>query len=166
MEEIIASISRLIAEDKAIEERPRAAFDNRDDILDLTEAIVEDGSVRRLVPQGQRPLAGSETASSAARIEPEPPRAASAPDHGPDRLVSAATAQAAASAFSRLGEAARQSGGVAAVPHAASARTLDDIVRESLRPLLRAWLDEHLPTLVERLVREEIARLSDAAGPR
>ncbi len=37
-------------------------------------------------------------------------------------------------------------------------RTLEDIVRELLRPLLGAWLDQQLPTLVETLVRAEIAR--------
>ena len=38
-------------------------------------------------------------------------------------------------------------------------RTLEAIVREMLRPLLQAWLDGHLPGIVERLVREEIARV-------
>jgi hypothetical protein len=36
---------------------------------------------------------------------------------------------------------------------------LDELVRETLRPLLQAWLDEHLPDLVERLVRAEIVRM-------
>jgi cell pole-organizing protein PopZ len=38
-------------------------------------------------------------------------------------------------------------------------RTLEDMVRELLRPHLKEWLDAHLPQLVERLVRDEIARL-------
>jgi cell pole-organizing protein PopZ len=37
--------------------------------------------------------------------------------------------------------------------------TLEDIVREEMRPLLKAWLDSNLPPLVERLVRAEIERL-------
>jgi cell pole-organizing protein PopZ len=37
--------------------------------------------------------------------------------------------------------------------------TLEDVVREELRPLLKAWLDTHLPPLVERIVREEIERV-------
>lgn len=37
--------------------------------------------------------------------------------------------------------------------------TLEDLVREELRPLLKAWLDTHLPPLVERLVRAEIERV-------
>ena len=40
------------------------------------------------------------------------------------------------------------------------ARTLEDLVREMLRPMLRTWLDTNLPPLVERLVREEIERVA------
>src|SRR5947208_4780893 len=39
-------------------------------------------------------------------------------------------------------------------------RTLEDLTREMLRPMLKVWLDENLPTLVERLVRAEIGRVS------
>ena len=41
-----------------------------------------------------------------------------------------------------------------------NAKTLEDLVKEMLRPLLKAWLDDNLPTLVERLVRAEIERVS------
>ena len=45
-------------------------------------------------------------------------------------------------------------------------RTLEQIVRDTLHPLLRAWLEEHLPAIVERLVREEIQRVVRDAGLR
>ena len=41
-----------------------------------------------------------------------------------------------------------------------NASTLEDLVREMLRPMLKSWLDDNLPSLVERLVRAEIARAS------
>ena len=41
-----------------------------------------------------------------------------------------------------------------------NATTLEDLVREMLRPLLKTWLDDNLPGLVERLVRMEIERVS------
>lgn len=41
-----------------------------------------------------------------------------------------------------------------------NSRTLDDLVREMLRPMLKAWLDDNLPNMVERLVRAEIERVS------
>jgi uncharacterized protein len=71
----------------------------------------------------------------------------------PEDLLSSEAASAASSAFNRLAEAmvARSSGGE---------RNVDEITREILRPLLKTWLDENLPGLVERLVREEIERVA------
>ena len=43
--------------------------------------------------------------------------------------------------------------------------TIEDIVREELRPMLKAWLDTNLPPLVERLVRAEIERVVGRAAP-
>lgn len=41
--------------------------------------------------------------------------------------------------------------------------TIEDLVREGIRPLLKSWVDVHLPPLVERLVRAEIERISGRA---
>jgi cell pole-organizing protein PopZ len=41
-----------------------------------------------------------------------------------------------------------------------NARTLEDLVREMLRPLLKSWLDDNLPSMVERIVKAEIERVS------
>ena len=43
---------------------------------------------------------------------------------------------------------------------AQNARTLEDLVTEMLSPMLKGWLDDNLPSLVERLVKEEIDRVS------
>jgi len=43
-------------------------------------------------------------------------------------------------------------------------RTLEDLVREMLKPMLKAWLDDNLPNMVERLVRAEIERVSRGRG--
>jgi cell pole-organizing protein PopZ len=53
---------------------------------------------------------------------------------------------------------------LAAAIDGAERRSLDEIAEGMLRPMLRDWLDDNLPTLVERLVREEIERV--ARGPR
>ena len=166
MEEIIASISRLIADDKAVDDRLRPGFGDKDDILDLTDAIDEDGSARRVVP-APGVAAAAEATASGARIEPEPPGVSPGTvARDGERIISGTTAEATAAAFSRLGEAPRPPRGESEKPSSGGARTLEEIARESLRPLLQAWLDEHLPALVERLVREEIARVSGAAGLR
>jgi cell pole-organizing protein PopZ len=38
--------------------------------------------------------------------------------------------------------------------------TLEDVVREALRPMLKSWLDENLPRVVERMVEAEIERVT------
>jgi uncharacterized protein len=38
--------------------------------------------------------------------------------------------------------------------------TLEDVVRETLRPMLKSWLDENLPDVVERMVEAEIERVT------
>ncbi len=42
----------------------------------------------------------------------------------------------------------------------APGRSLEDVVAEMLRPMLREWMDSHLPNIVERLVRTEIERVA------
>lgn len=59
---------------------------------------------------------------------------------------------------------ARSFGELAAAVDGQQRRSLDEMAEEMLRPMLREWLDDNLPTLVERLVREEIERV--ARGPR
>lgn len=59
---------------------------------------------------------------------------------------------------------ARSFGDLAAVLSASQHRSLDEIAEDMLRPMLSDWLDDNLPKLVERLVREEIERV--ARGPR
>ncbi len=65
-------------------------------------------------------------------------------------LLSRATSAAVDSAFNTLAQTVLVQ----------NARTLEDLVREMLRPMLKAWLDENLPGMVERLVRAEIERVS------
>ena len=45
-----------------------------------------------------------------------------------------------------------------------NSQTLDDLVREMLRPILKVWLDDNLPGMVERLVRTEIERVTSPRG--
>jgi cell pole-organizing protein PopZ len=42
--------------------------------------------------------------------------------------------------------------------------TLEDVVRDTLRPMLKSWLDENLPSVVERMVQEEIERVTRKRG--
>jgi cell pole-organizing protein PopZ len=176
MEDIIASIGRIIAEDNRSTEAIRPVRGASGEILELTEAIEADGSVRHLAPvaapasvagAGIEPL---HAAARSERTEPDPPHmapvSATEPDRPRERLLSSATSGAAASAFAKLGAAPRERGPGGEPTIGAADRTLEEIVRDTLRPLLQAWLDDHLPGVVERLVREEIARVVGEAGLR
>jgi uncharacterized protein len=179
MEEIIASISRIITEDKTQTQPAPTIAAEKNEILELTEALNEDGSVQHIHPFDEKPMAGGEGSRSA----DEPPKAAadssaelraSQPDAetepqaeiGRERIVSAATSGAAAAAFAQLGSLPRDRPREGDLALGAADRTLEEIVRDMLRPLLEAWLNEHLPGIVERLVRQEIARVIGEAGLR
>ncbi len=92
---------------------------------------------------------------------PEPPRyeemrrAVPPPQPALDRtLISNSTSAAVDSAFNSL----------AHTVLVQNARTLEDLVREMLRPMLKSWLDDNLPSIVERIVRAEIERVSRGRG--
>jgi uncharacterized protein len=176
MEEIIASISRIITDDKRPAEPVPPVSGEKSAILELTEVVNEDGSVRRVRhdpnPPPAAPAAAVDpsVAIATARSEPGPsdPEAGiePRPELGRDRILSSATSGAAAAAFARLGSLPRERRRDGELPLGSADRTLEDMVRNMLRPMLQIWLDEHLPGIVERLVREEIARVVADAGLR
>jgi uncharacterized protein len=166
MEEILASIRRIIAEDGETAEpqgdaaadeakpaaAPAAAPSKVEDVLELTEVIEEDQPVTTPAddaapPHPEEPIF---------KIDPEP-QAAPAAVVDSERLLSNTSAAASVAALTQL--VARPRDKSAEMPLGASNRTLEDVVRELLRPLLKEWLDAQLPQLVERLVQDEIARL-------
>ncbi len=124
------------------------------DILDLTESMaapVPEPPMRVPEPAPQfRTIDGS---SDLGFDDVAERPAAPAPSHeGPDRsrLISHQTSAAVDSAFQALAQTVLVQ----------NARTLEDLVREMLRPMLKSWLDDNLPGMVERLVRAEIERVS------
>jgi len=81
-------------------------------------------------------------------VRAPPPPAQSEPS--PERLTSISTDASVSSAFNMLAHTVLSN----------NARTLEDLVKEMLKPMLKGWLDENLPALVERLVRAEIERVA------
>jgi uncharacterized protein len=220
MEEILASIRRIIADDDASKSAPRpaevpnpaarpmaspqprispeavpsalhvssepaepmapSAFDEpaeeeeSSDILDLTESmaapafepippapshpqVASAGPTPNEIPQFRKIEAFSDVAFDEAEPKPEyrpaPARneAATAVRSEPENvLLSRETSAAVDSAFNALAQTVLVQ----------NARTLEDLVREMLRPMLKSWLDDNLPGMVERLVRAEIERVA------
>ena len=68
----------------------------------------------------------------------------------PQQMLSRTTVSAVESAFNSLANTVLSN----------NARTLEDLVKEMLRPMLKSWLDDNLPGLVERIVKAEIERVS------
>jgi len=77
-----------------------------------------------------------------------PPFESSAPPA--QQILSRSTVSAVESAFNSLANTVLSN----------NARTLEDLVKEMLRPMLKSWLDDNLPGLVERIVKAEIERVS------
>ncbi|MBX9933100.1 MAG: DUF2497 domain-containing protein [Methylobacterium sp.] len=202
MEEILASIRRIIADDqnaKTEDPQPSRAsppLPENDDILDLAEVAQP---VRKPAPVQieEEPIGFRQDVApdlmdfdsisfddvpapepAAARLpepepefdavwdepltpEPPPPPPPPSrkevrqefppePDSARERLTSAMTDASVGQAFSMLSSMVLTN----------QARTLEDLVQDMLRPMLKSWLDDNLPVMVERLVRAEIERVA------
>ena len=159
MEEILASIRRIISEDEPAAEaaplapepapEPMAAEAmpvEAEEVLELTDPLPE--------PEPEPVETHGDLEIHEAEPEPEPvrmPEPVMAADVYDEPLVSDPTADQTASSFGHLARSI-------AMPKAG--RTLEDVVGEMLRPLLKAWLDEHLPTIVQAKVEEEVERIA------
>jgi uncharacterized protein len=203
MEEILASIRRIIAEDDSEKSAPRPAEATGLE-LNPDAAASSLGAARAMgdsysppLPDSPAPSIGSlsgtakaakpstvldlaepmvsptsRSAASAFDTSPPPPPPPASIDHAVANeamsgtqssgahdeegggLMSSSTSAAVDSAFNALAQ--------TVLVH--NARTLEDLVREMLRPMLKVWLDDNLPGLVERLVRAEIERVSRGRG--
>jgi len=125
-----------------------------EDVLDLTEQMEapsdeppsfqtidgESDVIFTEVPQAPEP--------SFARQQPGPSAAERS------TIMSQSTSAAVDSAFNAL----------AHTVLVQNARTLEDLVREMLRPMLKSWLDDNLPSMVERIIKSEIERVSRGRG--
>jgi cell pole-organizing protein PopZ len=178
MEEILASIRRIISEDGEAGKEPPAMppaaaapaavlppepakpAEKPAEILELTEMVSDDGKVTNLSAQAVAPPPPPAPPPSP---EPAPPAATAAA--AGEGLISATTAAAAASSLASLQAMAKEpESETPAQPRSLAlgegSLTIEDIVREELRPILQSWLDENLPGMVERLVQKEIRRIT------
>src|SRR3954453_15054291 len=168
MDEILQKIQRIIAEDEKPESAPAPTPPRSAEILTLTEAVGEGGTVRRLTPVETAPEPipmppPEPSRPQERRIEAVAP-VAEAPPPTADRVLSEATAGAAAAAFARAAAVQREKRRGDEFPRGLQARTLEDLVRELLRPILQGWLDQKLPEILERLVKAELTKALHEAG--
>jgi len=160
MEEILASIRRIISEEE------QAA--QHDDVLDLTQQ-----AEMAPAPASEDDIVFETEATIMATPEPAPapmpmpaPAPAPAPRPAPlqpaaahvviaDAIISPPAATAAAGALSRLAGTLR----ITDQP----GQTVEGVVRELLKPMLKEWLDQNLPSIVESRVEAELERIARLA---
>jgi cell pole-organizing protein PopZ len=185
MEDILSSIKRIIADGsdrpqtpKGARRRPAAVADGAPDepgpaangdeaeeesaVLELTDALGEEDSA----PPAIEPAPAMPAAiAMPAPVEPESPPAAppavqvsfgaeSPLDPG---IISDRSAQAARQSLSHLSS-------LLVRPEEGESNTLEGLVREMLNPMLKQWLDERLPEIVEVMVKKEIDRITGRLG--
>lgn len=172
MEEILASIRRIIAEDPAPSARASGSRKGGGKQRALPADPVD-------TPPAEHPAGSFEAHLEAARedleIPPAPDTGAAnpapegaeameedevleltqianaAPPTDDSGILSATAALAAAERFQKLTE---------TIAPGAGAMTLENLVRDMLRPMLKQWLDANLPDIVDQVVSREIARLT------
>lgn len=181
IEEILESIRQIISEDAPAAEKAGPGVDlsvkpeaplppgPEDDILELTDVVAD-------VPLDLTPVAENSPADKAVPLDltPEAEPAPSTSDldlsaqpepvmtdtAGP--LLSDAAADAATSALSKL-----LSTNVAVeteTPGRVGPVTLEEMARDLMRPLIKSWLDQNLPGVIEKLVQKELEKISRRAG--
>jgi hypothetical protein len=179
MEEILASIRRIISEDADPSKPPAAATASagaRDsDVLELTNVVHDDGTVGAAsepapIPEPPRrrappPPPRHEPEHREPAPEPRVSRRAPAPEprhmrnqsdldmvekEDRDSVLSSQATSAVSNAFGMLTREREVAVG--------GGTTLEDIVAQMMKPMLAAWLDEHLPEIVERVVQQEVER--------
>jgi cell pole-organizing protein PopZ len=124
------------------------------DEMALPEPPPQQSSFHKIEPDDDLEFAEAApaTATAAPHRQPafEPPVFESPPPPPPQQILSRSTVSAVESAFNSLANTVLSN----------NARTLEDLVKEMLRPMLKSWLDDNLPNLVERIVKAEIERVS------
>jgi cell pole-organizing protein PopZ len=168
MEEILASIRRIISEDGADQQAAPPAEEPPPPPMPEPEPEFEPEPMVA-APEPEPEL---EPAYEPPPPPPPPRRAAPRPqpredileltevvrdDREFEGLVSQPTASRAAA---HLGQLSSAVAGSRAMGMGNSQRTLEELVKELLRPMLKEWLDAHLATIVQRIVEREVARLT------
>jgi cell pole-organizing protein PopZ len=179
MEEILASIRRIISDEngpgepaqKPAPERPApplasAAMPAAPPVREPAPLLSQEPDVLELTDMVEtksepvfKPVEGPDVEfRDQVRKHPEPealapaalPARAAYPTRLDEQLLSQRASEAVSAAFGTL----------ANTMFAEGSRSIEDVVREMLKPMLQTWLEDNLPSLVEQLVRAEIERVS------
>lgn len=175
MEEILASIRRIIADDQqvslekpaeqaappppppeeevldlAFEAAPAQPDTSGQDDVDILFAELEPEPEPAPEPEPEPVPEPAPPPPVYVAPPPPPPAPPPMPEPAPLELLSTAASASVAGAFTSLSNTLLTG----------NARTLEDLVKDLMRPMLKTWLDDNLPSIVERLVKAEIERVA------
>lgn len=179
MEEILSSIKRIIAEDKAIESDRPAAKDKdasqNDEAAPHLKSVPDNVTPIAALPKSiiakRSPIKKATTKTSGndeevLELTNEVTGEMPSPAHGvfgdrrkEERLINDKKLDAMRQSLSAL--VAMESASAPAPAKPSSGTSLEDMTRDLMRPMLEKWLDENLPSLIEEMVAREIRRLSN-----
>jgi cell pole-organizing protein PopZ len=177
MDDILASIRRILNEDEAAAQAteatepaaPEAPIATASEAAPPPRTPAPELAPPPVVPA---PMARSgpdpvELTSDMLVTPPNPPipQAATSPRLGMEDASGLIAPAAAAAATASVGSLLRAVSSERGAQVYRGGPSIEDVVREEIRPILKAWLDNHLPPLVERLVRAEIERVVNRALP-
>ncbi len=177
IDDILASIRRIIADEQQAADAPapvqRIVAEGGDDVLDLAQPVTRVVPPQAAPAPEPKPAAAPNltphTGATALRPKPNepvlPPKAAPASKPAPaqaaagagiklERLIAGEAEEALHAAFGRI----------SALKISAETKTLEGLVTDLLRPMLKEWLDANLPAIAERLVKQEIDRIAAQSG--
>ncbi len=166
MEEILQSIKRIMDDNTGAEQKPAA----ESDVYDLTNVVKDDVTMAN-TPPPTPPAAQPAPPQNIEKAIPEIAAAAPAPapsaaeipaaEDTEAGLLSKNAAFAAVSAFKQIADSSHKDFSIPNIPSPQfrSGKTIEDLVLEALRPMLKEWLDENLPLIVQKIVEKEVKRL-------
>ncbi len=160
MEDILASIRRILSEDE-VKAEPEAAPPAAEPALPPAPADPVEDDVLMLEPSM---LVPEEQAMTPEPLPAEPQPPAPSPEPPAAALHTLVAPEAAAAAAVSVDNLVRTLTTERSIMVTSHGPTIEDIVRQEIRPMLKAWLDVNLPPLVERLVRTEIERVVGRAA--
>ena len=173
MEEILQSIKKIIAEDEPAKQSAEPVKANGthqevagSDVLELTEALPEEAPAP--VPAAKETPAAVPNNDVLSKIDEAlavtpPPVASPATQTGTNTMLSDQATHAATSAIKKLQDAAEPPLpplSTTPSPMLASGKTVENMVMDMIRPMLKDWLDKNLPGIVERIVTIETRKLT------
>lgn len=181
IDDILASIRRIIADEQAAADEPapvqRVVADSSNDVLDLAQPLSRPALPSAPEPKTAQVAALSQHDIVVSTVRPKPNEPALAPALAPkadagtaakpqapvappqpaaklERLIAGEAEDALAAAFGRI----------SALKVTAETKTLEGLMTDLLRPMLKEWLDANLPAIAERLVKQEIERIAAQSG--